>query len=70
MNCPHCDSAETKLINTTPDNAGHYKQIQRFRCCSCDHRWYAGIPHPVVIPYVTYSGYGNTKGRRSVSVAS
>ena len=56
--CPECGSCQTKVVNTTPDASGAYKQIQRVKCNSCDHRWYSAIPHPVVIPYVTYVGKG------------
>ncbi len=61
MDCPNCGSERTRVVNTCPDASGTYQVIRRHKCTDCDHRWYAGNPYPVVIPYVTYLGHGTNQ---------
>lgn len=66
MRCPECNFAVVRVVNSTPDASGNYRTIHRMRCESCDHRWYAATPHPVVINYVTY--YGPRENQRVAAV--
>ena len=68
MRCPRCDFAVVRVVNSTPDDSGTFRTIHRMRCEACDHRWYAGTPHPVVIDYVEY--YGPRERQRVAAVST
>ena len=70
MRCPRCDFAVVRVVNSTPDDSGTFRTIHRMRCEACDHRWYAGTPHPVVIDYVEYYGPRTNQRVAAVSAAT
>ena len=54
MNCPECGSEKTRVVDTSFDMSGTYHLVRRHKCINCEHKWYAGVPHAVVLPYVSY----------------
>jgi len=65
MDCPSCNSSDTKVLWSKPDESENYLKIRRYFCPSCMNRWYAGVPHEVVLQSVAYCG-----GRHRHLVAS